>query len=377
MHNFEKTFYKMKKYFSYIFVLFFLNANAQLKTFSGENITPAQLDLFVQKQMDSLGMPGISIAFINNNKIVYHRTFGVSDVNTRTLVDDATIFEAASMSKTAFTYLVMKMVEKGVISLDTPLFRYMAYPDIAQDNRYKLITARMALSHQSGFPNWRYFEKPDSSLHIKYGDLWLKFTPGTAFAYSGEGYHYLAQVIAYLNHRDLKTLDALYQEEVSQPLGLKHFYFSGNDYVSKHKAGGHMNGKRNGRPWPVAFPTQDSTWFGAAGGLHTEAMDYARFLIALMSHKGISQASLDEMLKEQVQMPKESEMYKDVGYTAWGLGLAIKPTAYGTIYAHGGNNGGFQSGFEYIKVKRTGFVFFTNCDKGRFFNSNLSAFLMK
>jgi CubicO group peptidase (beta-lactamase class C family) len=83
------------------------------------------------------------------------------------------------------------------------------------------------------------------------------------------------------------------------------------------------------------------------------------------------------MLKEQVQMPKDGEMYKEAGYAAWGLGLAIKPSVYGTIYTHGGNNGGFQSGFEYLKEKKTGFVFFTNCDKGHFFNSNLSAFLMK
>lgn len=369
----------MKKYFCYfvIFLLFAGHARAQLKTFSGKTIAAAALDKFIKKQMDSLGMPALSIAVINNNRIVYDKAFGVSDLNTKKPVDEASIFEAASMSKTAFAYLVMKMVDKGVLNLDTPLYRYMPYPDIARDERYKLITARMVLCHQTGFPNWRYFEPPDTALHIKYADLWLKFTPGTQFAYSGEGYHYLAQVIAYLNHRDLKTLDALYQQEVCVPLGLEHFYFSGNTYVYQHKASGHRGGKSIGRPWPTSFPTQDSTWFGSAGGLHTQATDYARFLIALMEHKGIRKSSLDEMLKVQVNLPEDNEVRKVEGYTAWGLGIAIIPTAYGTVYAHGGNNGGFQSGFEYLKAKKTGFVFFTNCDKGDIFNKNLAAFLLK
>jgi len=357
-------------------LLFSVVADAQIRAFSGKNITEDELNNFVLRQMDSLGLPGLSIALISDNHIVYHKAFGVTGINTKKPVDEASIFEAASLSKTAFTYFVMQMVEKGKLNLDTPLFRYLPYPDIAHDERYKLITARMVLCHESGFPNWRYFEKPDSALHIKYGDLWIKFTPGTRFSYSGEGYFYLTLVIAYLNHLDLKTLDGLYQKDVSEPLGLMHFYFSGNDFITQHKVNGHRNGNIVGRPWPTAFPTQDSSWFGSAGGLHTEALDYARFLIALMEHKGISQASLDEMLKEQVQVPKDNDAYRMDGNTAWGLGIAIMPSPFGTIYEHGGNNGGFQSGFKYLKSTKTGFVFFTNCDKGGLFNKSLTGFLM-
>jgi CubicO group peptidase (beta-lactamase class C family) len=350
-------------------------ANAQVKIFSGQKITSEELDSFIKKQMDSLGLPGLSIALINDNRIVYHKAFGITDVNTKTPVDEASVFEAASMSKTAFTYWVMQMAENGKLNLDTPLYRYLPYPDIAQDKRYQLITARMVLCHTSGFPNWRYFEKPDTALHIKYGDLWLKFTPGTRFAYSGEGYYYLAKVVAHLNRLDLKTLDELYQKEVAGPLGLQHFYFSGNAYVSQHKVSGHRGGKSVGRHWPTSFPAQDSSWFGSAGGLHTQALDYARFLIALMEHKGISKASLDEMLKEQVQVPTNNEGRTIDGDTAWGLGIAIVLSKFGTIYEHGGNNGVFQSGFKYLKAKKTGFVFFTNCDKGSAFNKNLTTFL--
>lgn len=360
----------------YCFLLLLVNpSSAQIKTSAGKNISPGFLDGFLRRQMDSLGMPGLSIAIINNDRVVYHRALGVTVIGKPEKVDNSSIFEVASMSKTAFAYFVMKMVEKGVLDLDTPLYRYMPYPDIAQDERYKLITARMVLCHRTGFPNWRYFEPADTSLHIKYGDLWLKFTPGTQFAYSGEGYHYLAEVIAFLNHRDLKTLDEVFQRVVARPLGLTHFYFSGNGYVSLHKVNGHVKGRSVGRPWPISFPTQDSSVFGAAGGLHTEAMDYARFLIALMEHKGIGAASLDEMLREQVPVPRDNDIYLEEGYTAWGLGIAIRPTRYGTAYEHGGNNGDFQSGYSYLRDRKTGYVFMTNCDKGNEFGKRLNALM--
>jgi len=64
------------------------------------------------------------------------------------------------------------------------------------------------------------------------------------------------------------------------------------------------------------------------------------------------------------------------GDKAWGLGIAIIPTIYGTIYEHGGNNGDFQSGFKYMKARKTRYVFFTNCDKGSVFNKNLTALMM-
>ena len=59
------------------------------------------------------------------------------------------------MTKPVFAYTVIKLSQKHIIDLDTPLYKYYPYEDIDQDDRYKLITARMVLSHTSGFPNWR------------------------------------------------------------------------------------------------------------------------------------------------------------------------------------------------------------------------------
>ena len=351
------------------------NASTQFQVFDGRTVPEKDMDQFIKGQVETLGLPGLSVALIDHGRIVYSKTFETAGSNAALPLDGGSIFEAASLSKTAFTYLVLKMVDQGLLSLDIPLYRYMPYPEIASDERYKMITARMVLSHQTGFPNWRYADKPDPSLHVSFPNLWLKFTPGTQFSYSGEGYDYLARVISQINHVDLHTLDALYQQEVCRPLKLKHFYFTANDYVRAHKVVGHVAGKADDSGWPSGFPAHDPTRFGAAEGLHTEANDYARFLIALMQHEGLRNNTLDEMLKPEVTFPPGDEIRVKAGYSAWALGIAVKPTPYGTIYAHPGNNGNFQSGFEFLRTRKRGYVFFTNCDKGELFGKNLAAFL--
>ncbi len=324
--------------------------------------------------MDSLEMPGLSFALINKGKIVYNKTLGMANIATRQLVDENTIFEAASTSKTVFAHFVMTMVDKGLLNLDTPLYRYLPYPDIAKDERYKLITARLALSHQTGFPNWRYFDARDTSKY-KYGEHYIKFTPGTEFGYSGEGYFYLAKVIAHLNNATIQNLDAVFQQEIAAPLKLVKLWFSGNPFISRHKAKGYRQGKLVNKVWPTSFPEQDSTWFGAAGGMHTEAVNYAKFLVAFMKGKGLSKASKQEMIRTQVVLPKENVQNNEYGNSGWGLGIAIKPMPYGTLYQHGGNNGNFQSGFIINDKTKSGYVFFTNCDKGDAFNKLLTPFL--
>ena len=137
--------------------------------------------------MDTLNIPGLSIAVINDSKVVYHQTFGYANHEKKLPVTDKTIFERASLSKSIFAFFMMKFVEEGKIDLDKPLYEYLPYPDIAHDDRYKKIKGRMVLSHRSGFPNWRENEA-DRKLKIK-------FEPGTNYEYSGEGYQYLAMVL--------------------------------------------------------------------------------------------------------------------------------------------------------------------------------------
>lgn len=349
-----------------------LVSHAQVATLNGNTTSPEAIDRFLATQVGTGMLPGLSIAIINNGKIVYHRAIGSGNLETLQPVNDESIFEAASLSKTVFSYFVLRLVNQGLLDLDTPLSKYLPYDDVSADERYKLITARMVLSHTSGLPNWRTSDFADSALHIPKGVLYLKFKPGSKYAYSGEGYYYLSKVIANLTKNDLTTLDILFQKEVSVPLGLAHAWFSSNPFITRNKVTGYMNGQAIYR-WPGSLPKQDSTWFGAAGGFHTEAVSYANFLIALMKGKGLTKKTANELFNLQVTLPASEDFDGDTG---WGLGIGIRPGYQGTDYNHRGNNGNFQSYFRINRVQQSGYVFFTNCNKGGDFNERLEKFFL-
>jgi len=355
-----KIFMKIKApqvlFITILFLLQTLFAEGQINTPNGKAISTATLDQFVKIQMDSLKMPGISLAVIVNGQIVYHNASGMANIESGTKVDDSTLFEVASLTKPAFAFFVMRLVDKGIINLDKPLYQYLPNAEIDYDDRYKLITARMVLSHTTGFPNWRADNKG--------AQLTIQFTPGSKYSYSGEGYEYLANVVAHITHTNLRDLETLYTKEVSNPLGLKHFYFTWNDFLQRHKATGYYGTNPQGLWRPVIFRS--------ASSLQTEMMDYARFLIGVMDEKVLKKASINEMLKEQIIIPNGTPDTHE----AFGLGFYMEPTPYGTRYSHNGSNGDFTSGFVFYKRQKFGYVFFTNCDKGGEFNKKLKAFLI-
>ena len=85
---------------------------------------------------------------------------------------------SASLSKPVFAYAALRLNERGVFDLDTPLAEYLPYERLIDESRYRQITARMVMSHSTGLPNWG-------------GDrLNLNADPGTAWGYSGEGFHH-------------------------------------------------------------------------------------------------------------------------------------------------------------------------------------------
>ena len=153
-------------------------AKGILPDFSAANAE--EVDRFITTYQKYYNIPGVSLALIKDGKMVYHKTYGVRNTMTGDKVDETTLFEAASITKPVFAFAVQRLAERGIIDLDKPLYLYLPYPDIESDERYKLMTARHVLTHRTGFPNWRWMNED--------GKLNLKFTPGTAYNYSGEGF---------------------------------------------------------------------------------------------------------------------------------------------------------------------------------------------
>ena len=304
------------------------------------------LDRVLKAYLDYYRIPGMSVAVIKDSKVVYHRGLGVRNTLTQEPVTDDTVFEAASMTKPLCAYIVLRLVDRGVLKLDTPLYTYLPYEDIAYDDRYKLITARMVLTHRSGFPNWRS------------GKLDIKFTPGTQFSYSGEGFVYLGKVVEKLTG---KKLVQLCQEEVFKPLEIEHASLVWTEEIAKLTATGH--GATS--PMVKGRPSQPNM----AASLHVDAKNYAKFLIAYVQGKGLAEATARDMLRSQGAIPDEPK-------SSFGLGVAIEETPHGIHYGHGGRNTGFTSLSVMYKDLGIGYVFLVNNDDASKVANILNAYLI-
>lgn len=291
-------------------------------------------------------IPGLSMAIIENAEIVLHLEVGVKNSLARDPVDSETLFEAASLSKPVFTYGILKLVETGQLNLDKPLAEYLPYSDIKNDERGHFITARMVLTHTSGFPNWRQNEP-----------LKIHFQPGERFSYSGEGFLYLQKVIEHLSGL---SLEDYIKKNVFIPLEMNHSTFIWvND---SRKASGHnLDGS------PVETRTEPQN---AAFTLHTSALDYARFIIAIFKGIGLKSEIINEMFRFQakVQEGSTTSIGKCLGRFSesitWGLGWGLQRTKIGDSFWHWGDNRGVKSFIVGFNNPNRAIIIFTNSSNG-------------
>jgi CubicO group peptidase (beta-lactamase class C family) len=292
-------------------------------------------------------IPGLSIAVIRDGKIDWEGEFGqknaVNDGVTDGPVLRDTVFSAASLGKPVFAYIVLRLVDRGVIDLDKPLYTYgFAYDRIDEDPRSKLITARIVLDHTTGLPNW-------GGTPLKFS-----FTPGEKFSYSGEGYVYLQKVV---EHVTGKSLEELAQKEVFVPLKMEHSTFLWRPILQNQLAIGKLETDQ-----PI---TWDSPSENAASSLLTTAYDYAKFLVALMNGVGLKQATFQQMWSPQVAVP---EMGPGISF---GLGWGIEQIGASKYVYHGGNNVAFKGAAFACPEKREGLVYLTNSEGGMTIESAL------
>jgi CubicO group peptidase (beta-lactamase class C family) len=283
-------------------------------------------------------VPGLELAIIRDEKILWSKGFGVKNRYTKTPMTNDTIFAAASLSKPLFAYAVLKMVERGQLDLDTPLTEYTAKPYIS-DPKIKLITARMVLSHTTGFPNW----SGDEPLKIN-------FPPGARFSYSGEGYLYLQKVVEEITQQPLSEY---LRYSILVPLEMNS---SSLIWLPNYESTASYGHDRQGKPVPIGKPKQAS----AAGSLRTTATDYAKLLIAIMQSGSIdspklTEITLNEMVRSQVKINQ---------FLGWGLGWGVEKMGNENFFWHWGDVNTFKSFTLASRKFGTGIVILTNSQNG-------------
>jgi CubicO group peptidase (beta-lactamase class C family) len=292
-------------------------------------------------------MPAVSIAIIRDGQLAWRRAFGVKDTGTNEPVDTDSVFAACSDTKPVFAYGVLKLCEKGLLSLDTPLTKYTKRR-LTKDPRLDVITARHVLNHTTGFPNWR-----------QRADLPIEFTPGSRYQYSGEGFSYLQSVVEELTGT---SFEDFMRDNILMPLGMTSSRISSDlDYARVAKPhdenGRRIPGKYFTPPSP-AEQAEGIARYGAAAMLMTTPTDYATFLLEFLNPKPadsfrLNDASRTEMLRPQVKTARNWE----------GLAWALEQhEGAPTVFAHSGQDAGYYCVAAGCTERRAGLMVMLNGD---------------
>jgi CubicO group peptidase (beta-lactamase class C family) len=321
---------------------------------------PEYLDKLVPRLMTLYHVPGVSIAGIDNGKIAWDRQYGVLRAGSEQKVDRNTLFEACSMSKPILAYLALKLVEQGKLDLDRPLVQYLDQPYLDDQPLHERITARMVLSHTSGFPNWRPGGWQSGNPLI------VESEPGTKFGYSGEGFLYLQRVVEHITG----TPYSKYADEaLLKPIGMTLSSHEWQDQYSDIATVRH-NALGQGQFDPARFDEAVSAY-----SLYTTPVEYARFIIEILktdrsAAQSLSAHSLDTMFTRTTNTGWNSLIRSGsaMNEKQWfGLGWAIEETVSGDRISHSGSNGSTYRQMCYTEFDRsngTGIVIMTNAMGG-------------
>ena len=343
-----------------------------IQRLDGTSISEAALTARIEAVVAKARVHGLAVSVFNAREPVYSRAFGVKRTHTREPLRTDTVFYGASLSKAVFAVLVMRLVDEGVIDLDTPLYTYLDRPvsalkasrpkawhedltSLADDPRYEKITARMSLAHTSGLPNWRWFEE-DRKLRIH-------FEPGTKYSYSGEGLTFL-QVV--LERKTKKTLDELMREKVFVPYGMTTSSYAWQPRFEQDFCHGHDEAGKVLEKDKDNAPRSAST-------LETTPEDYARFLRAMLNREGLSEKSWKEMFKPQIRIRSkrqfgpqsmEDSTANDGIQLSYGLGWGVLQSPHGPGAFKEGHGDGFEHYSILFPEHGTGVMLLANSANG-------------
>ncbi|MFN8580911.1 MAG: serine hydrolase [Gemmatimonadaceae bacterium] len=311
----------------------------------------AALQPFIEREMADKQLPAISIALVDDQKVVWARGFGFERPSDSVAATANTVYRVGSVSKLFTDLAIMQLVEQGKVSLDQPVSALL--PDFHPANPFGgNVTLRELMSHRAGLvrepPVGHYFDDTSPSLSATVASLnqtSLVYAPQTHTKYSNAA---IATVGAVLERVSGQPFAAYVKRAVLTPMGLEHAAFEPESALVRHLAAAQM-WTYHGRIF--AAPTFQ-LGMAPAGSMYATMPDLARFMSVLFaggkgaSGQVVSRATLDSMWTPQ---------FVPAGTTnGYGLGFGIGVLDGTRVVRHGGAIYGFATELAALPDERLG-----------------------
>jgi CubicO group peptidase (beta-lactamase class C family) len=332
----------------------------------------------LDERMKYWHVPGVSRAIIEDHRIVFARGYGVTEFGGSARVDTTTLFQAGSISKPVFATAALKLVERGLLSLDQDVNAKLTswkVPDNAF-NATEKVTLRRLLTHNAGltvwgFPGYGSDKTVPTVVEVLNGRgntaaVLNDTVPGARWLYSGGGY-----TIAQLLTTDVtkQPFHVLMQQLVLGPTGMKRSTYE-NPLPSTHAVFAASGHEVIDTPVKGRYHTYPEM---AAAGLWTTAPDLARWAIDLArSYNGGTGVLSPAMAQQMVQKHVATGPRGGNGY--YGLGVAVDGAGDSISFSHGGRDEGFVAYVIMWPKLGKGYALLTSGVSGPFMNEVRRAF---
>jgi CubicO group peptidase (beta-lactamase class C family) len=322
-------------------------------------------DFTLAEVMQKFRVPGVSVAVIRDFRIHWAKGYGVADVVTGRLVDTATLFQAASISKPVTAFAASRLVQQGKFSFDADVNTLLTSWKVPRNEKTgdRPVTVRALFSHTSGsddgfgFPGYNpnqplptvtqilNGEKPSNVGAVTFGR-----PPLTGVKYSGGGTTIMQ--LAMMDVTGLPFAEVM-KRYALDPIGMKQSSYEQPplpDFVPRTARAHSGGGTAMGPQWHV-YPEQ------AAAGLWTTPSDLARYLTEVQ--RAVAGAKTDVLSQALAR-----ELTSPVGVGPFAVGLQVEKRGEGWYISHGGSNWGFRCDMVGHLRKGYGVVVMTNGDGG-------------
>lgn len=322
----------------------------------------ARLDAALETFVAEDGVPGIAVGVVDEGQVVYTGGFGLMDVTApdRRVTAD-TVFHLASVTKTFVAAAVMQLVERGRISLEAPVTRYLPYFRLA-DVRAAGITVRHLLMHTSGLPDVQDYgwERPehDAGALERYvrslSPTTLRTAPGTTYAYSNMAFEVLGDVIAKVSGRPFEDY---VHAEILEPLRMTSSTLLYEGVPRQAWAVGHTRADDGRVIARTTYPYNRA--HAPSSTLHASAVDMTRWMLVLLNGGQLDgRRILQASTITEMWTPAIDAREGRIGLT-W---LALEVLGEQLTW-HGGADIGFRARVMLLPRRNSGIVVLANSDR--------------
>lgn len=311
------------------------------------------LERQVVYQMTNHKIPGLAVAVIVRDRVIYANGFGTTSVGENGVpVTPRTIFRIGSTTKPLVGTVIMRLVETGMLDLDSPVVRYMPELQFSRPDAEQAISLRMLLTHTSGLDNEH---NPYGSRDPEGGERFVRkllpaipflAEPGKLYSYSNPGLALAGQIAATVYGKPLGTM---VKELLFDPLGMKQSTFDPLVALTHPFALSHQLGQEG--TLEVARPVVESTGQHAAGFAMTTVLDMANFAIMQMDEGRFGATQLLSAASVREMQTLHAPLYTVDGL-GYGLTFQIGSFKGRKRVGHGGSIHNYMCSFEMLPVDR-------------------------